>query len=65
MEVIADLSEQILQREGSGVLNYALEGLDKLRADGWQLRLSEKQQAAVDNLLLESDGHAVFAQRSA
>ena len=61
VEVIADLSEQILQREGSGVLNYALEGLDKLRADGWQLRLSEKQQAAVDNLLLESDGHAVFA----
>src|SRR4030095_8232669 len=59
---IADLAEQILQREASGVLNFALEGLEKLRADGWELCLTSKQQNAVDNLLLESDGHAVFAR---
>jgi P4 family phage/plasmid primase-like protien len=59
---IADLDQQILRNESSGVLNWMLEGLDKLRADGWQLRLTGKQQAAVDNLLLESDGHAVFAR---
>jgi phage/plasmid-associated DNA primase len=60
--VIADLDQQILRTEASGVLNWMLVGLDKLRADGWQLRLTGKQQAAVDNLLLESDGHAVFAR---
>lgn len=58
--VIVDLVEQILQRESSGVLNFALEGLDKLRADKWQLLLTSRQQAAVDNLLLESDGLTLF-----
>lgn len=60
--VIADLDRLILATEASGVLNWMLEGLDKLRADGWQLLLTSGQQAAVDNLLLESDGHAVFAR---
>jgi phage/plasmid-associated DNA primase len=59
--VIADLDRQILERESSGVLNWMLDGLDKLRADNWQLVLTANQQAAVTNLLLESDGHAVFA----
>jgi putative DNA primase/helicase len=31
--VIANLSEQILENEGSGVLNWQLEGLEKVRAD--------------------------------
>jgi P4 family phage/plasmid primase-like protien len=61
-EVISDLSERILAGEGSGVLNWQLAGLDKIRADGWQLRLSSQQQARVDNLLLQSDGHSVFAR---
>jgi hypothetical protein len=61
-KVIADLDRQILEREGSGVLNWMLAGLDKLRADSWHLHLTANQQTAVDNLLLESDGHAVFAR---
>jgi putative DNA primase/helicase len=61
-KVIADLDQRILANEGSGVLNWMLDGLDKLRADGWQLNLTARQQGIVDNLLLESDGHAVFAQ---
>ena len=61
-KVIADLDRQILERESSGVLNWMLEGFDKLRADNWQLVLTANQQAAVNNLLLESDGHAVFAR---
>jgi putative DNA primase/helicase len=61
-KIIADLDRQILKCEGSGVLNWMLAGLDKLRADSWQLRLTTNQLAAVDNLLLESDGHAVFAR---
>src|SRR4029077_9130456 len=36
--VIADLSEKILENEISGVLNWQLDGLEKVRADGWQLR---------------------------
>ena len=60
--VIADLDKKILNNEASGVLNWMLAGLDKLRADGWQLHLNRQQQERVDNLLLESEGHAVFAR---
>lgn len=60
--VIADLDQQILTTEAPGVLNWMLEGLDKLRADGWRLHLTGAQQASVDNLLLESDSHALFVR---
>jgi P4 family phage/plasmid primase-like protien len=60
--IIADLSEQILREEGPGVLNWMLEGLDKVQADGWQLRLTPAQQRVVDDLLLESEGDVVFAK---
>jgi P4 family phage/plasmid primase-like protien len=60
--VIADLSERILANEGPGVLNWMLEGLDKVRADEWQLRLSAAQQKVVDDLLLESEADVVFAK---
>ena len=59
---IVDLSEQILSKEGPGVLNWMLAGLAKLRADGWNLRLTNAQQKLVDDLLLESEGEAVFAK---
>ena len=61
-KAIADLSEQILAKEGPGVLNWMLEGLEKLRADGWELRLTERQQKVVDDLLLESEADVVFAR---
>jgi P4 family phage/plasmid primase-like protien len=61
-KVITDLSEQILAKESSGVLNWMLEGLEMLRADGWTLRLSESQQRTVDDLLLESEADVVFAR---
>ena len=61
-KVIADLDKKILNNEASGVLNWMLAGLDKLRADGWQLHLNRQQQERVDNLLLESEDHAVFAR---
>ena len=41
-----------------------LEGLDKTRADGWQLHLTSQQQKVVDDLLLESDSHGVLARES-
>src|SRR5215813_3180929 len=62
--VIADLSDQILLREASGVLNWMLEGERKIRGDGWQLHLSAAQQKVVDDLLLESESHVVFVRES-
>ena len=63
-KVISDLSEQILAREASGVLNWMLEGLEEIRADGWQLHLTAAQQKLVDDLLLESESHTVFVRES-
>lgn len=60
--VIADLSERILKEEGPGVLNWMLDGLDRLKAGGWQLVLNDRQQEVVDDLLLESEADAVFAR---
>ena len=63
-KVIADLSDQILLREASGVLNWMLEGERKIRGDGWQLHLSAAQQKVIDDLLLESESHTVFVHES-
>jgi P4 family phage/plasmid primase-like protien len=63
-KIIANLSEQILYGEASGVLNWMLDGLEKIRADGWQLYLTAAQQKLVDDLLLESESHTVFVRES-
>lgn len=63
-EVIADLDQQLLRDEGSGILNWMLAGLHKLRADGWQLHLTVAQQRSVDNLLLESDSATIFVREA-
>jgi phage/plasmid primase, P4 family, C-terminal domain len=63
-KVIVDLSEQILAREASGVLNWMLEGFEKIRADGYQLHLTPAQQKVVDDLLLESESHVVFVRET-
>lgn len=60
--VIPDLSERILAGEGPGVLNWMLDGLYALQAANWQLALSPRQQARVDELLLESDSVNVFCR---
>jgi len=57
---IADLSEQILKTEASGVLNFMLDGLDRFRADGFVLKTTPEQQADVDRLLLSSQSHVCF-----
>ncbi|MDQ3623126.1 MAG: phage/plasmid primase, P4 family, partial [Verrucomicrobiota bacterium] len=63
-EKVANLSDIILRDEAAGVLNWMLDGLDKIRADGWQLHLTSGQQKVVDDLLLESDSHGVFAREA-
>jgi putative DNA primase/helicase len=62
--VIADLDQLILRTERSGVLSWMLEGLDKIRADEWELHLTPAQQRVVDNLLLESESHIIFAREA-
>jgi putative DNA primase/helicase len=59
-KVIADLDQRILESEASGILNWMLDGLRKLRAEDWQLHMTATQREAVDNLLLESDSHSLF-----
>jgi phage/plasmid-associated DNA primase len=39
-----------------------LDGLDVLRKAEWQLHLNDRQQARVDDLLLESDSHREFVR---
>lgn len=39
-----------------------LGGLDRLKAEGWQLAMNQRQDKLVENLLLESDGLTMFAQ---
>lgn len=56
------LAERIIANEGAGVLNFMLEGQDRLRADGWQLKRTPGQAAIVDDLLLESDSVREFVQ---
>jgi hypothetical protein len=56
------LSEQILTGEACGVPNWMLEGLEKTRADGWQLHLTAAQQKVVDDLLLESESQTVVVR---
>ena len=51
-----------MNNEASGVLNWMLVGLDEVRADGWLLHLTGRQQTTVDNLLLESDSVNLFTR---
>lgn len=63
-KVVADLSESILAEEGSGVLNWMLEGLTRVRADGWTLGTTARQQRIVDDLLTECESHVRFVRDS-
>jgi putative DNA primase/helicase len=58
--VIPDLDERIMAKEGPGVLNWMLDGLYALRAANWQLALCPRQQSRVNELLLESDSMNEF-----
>lgn len=58
-EMIFNL-EEILTRELSGILNWAMEGVKKLFAMNCHIKLSEALEKRVDNLLDESDQIANF-----
>ncbi|MBN2499547.1 MAG: hypothetical protein JXB38_02205 [Anaerolineales bacterium] len=59
---IYDLSEQILEHEASGVLNWMIEGYRKIRKNRMVIKLTSDQQKRVDDILLESASVEVFVR---
>jgi phage/plasmid-associated DNA primase len=60
---IPNFADQLLQDEGSGILNWALEGLELLLQDleeTGSIRLTDRQRGIVDSLLAESDSVREF-----
>jgi P4 family phage/plasmid primase-like protien len=58
-----DFPHELLAKEGSGILNYAIGGLldyYKDEAECGNLALSPEQVARIDNLLTQSEGFATF-----
>jgi putative DNA primase/helicase len=66
-ERINNFGQKLIKEEGSGILNLALEGLKKLRADlknSGDIKLSEAQRKRVKSFLDESDGLRLFLKDS-
>lgn len=61
-EQVIALDAHLLNEEGAGILNWALEGLRRLDADGGKLQLNERQQAIRDALIHESESYVAFAR---
>ncbi len=60
---IKNFSDVLLREEGSGILNWAIEGLQLLLTDiaeTGDIRLTPRQAATVDSLLAESDSLRAF-----
>ena len=59
-ERIADFDDYLLEREGDGILGWAVEGAMLLLENDWKIVRSEAQKKKVSNLLLESDPVATY-----
>ena len=63
---IADFAELLIAEEGSGILNWALQGLEMLLGDfaetGADIILTETQETRIDALLAESDSLRHFLE---
>jgi P4 family phage/plasmid primase-like protien len=53
------IEERLLREEGSGILNWAIEGAKMLLADG-KFTLSERQQNRVEDMINESKSLGIF-----
>ncbi len=61
-ERISGYSNILVTEEGSGILNWMIEGLFKFSEDDLKLALNERQKAAVHDLLQESESYFCFAR---
>ena len=52
----------MLKEEGSGILNWALDGARKLFKNGGQIPRSEEHKRRIRELLLESDSVHAFVE---
>src|ERR1700745_1072645 len=62
-KIIPEFAEELIRKEGSGILLFATEGLLSLNADierHGTVQLSAKQKERVESLLNESDGLRLF-----
>ena len=59
---IEGFEQILLQEEGSGILNWALQGLIKLINADWQIPRSPEQKSQIDFLLKSSDPVRVFVK---
>lgn len=57
---ITGLSNVLLREEGSGILNWALQGLRDFVEDDFKLKLNDRQRAIVSGLLDESESCTCF-----
>lgn len=58
----AALSARLLDEEGAGILNWLLEGIQKLSADEGRIRLTDEQKRVRDGLLEQSESYVAFAR---
>ena len=62
---IFEIHKYLLEREGPGIINWCLEGLQMLFADHeatGDIHLPESQKARINNLLAESDSLPIFVK---
>ena len=56
------LLKKILENEKPGVLNWMLDGLDKLRKDDFKFTLNKKLSSQVDDFLMSSRAPEIFVE---
>jgi len=58
------LLKKILENEKPGILNWMLDGLDKLRKDDFKFTLNKNLSSQVDDFLMSSRAPEIFLRPS-
>lgn len=61
---IENFDKHLIAAEGSGILNWALEGAKETACTGWKIKLSEAQECRIDALLEVTDPVRLFVRDS-
>jgi len=62
-EKITDFDRLLLEKEGSGILNWAMDGAMKLLQDGGKIICDEEQKRRIDRLIAGSKPYDTFVAR--
>lgn len=63
-ERVEGLSESLFRDEGSGILNWAIDGIRLMLRDNFKLILTDAQKKRRDGLLNESESYTAFAKEA-